>query len=336
MLKPNLLCLVGLVVMMLLAGGSDDSGTKTSVTPTAALNPPALPPSEADFVNVVATAQRGSPQAENDMQRGGIKATRDEGICRVLASVDFRAQDWIGTVTKVDSNSDGKGVLAISISKNVRLQTWNNDLSDIDDNTLIQPRTELFQRASLLKEGQLVSFSGSFIPEREDCIKESSMTLRGKLDDPEFVFRFSSVAPYTPAMPASSEERSREGQQPAREQATTAEPAAETHSLTAGEIQRLTKQRQYDSDLIAAVDGILNAASVSGRVEIYCRFTVEQMEALTGDPRNQAYHEANIDRCKAAVLAGSQSMPDTDALRQKAEQAKQEIAGIDAKMKSGQ
>jgi len=128
------------------------------------------------------------------MQRGGIKATRDEGICRVLASVNFRAQDWIGTVTKVDSNSDGKGVLAISISNNVRLQTWNNDLSDIEDNTLIQPRTELFQRASLLKEGQLVSFSGSFIPEREDCIKESSMTLRGKLDDPEFVFRFASVA----------------------------------------------------------------------------------------------------------------------------------------------
>ncbi|HLH38654.1 MAG TPA: hypothetical protein VKX39_05860 [Bryobacteraceae bacterium] len=35
-------------------------------------------------------------------------------------------------------------------------------------------------------------------------------------------------------------------------------------------------------------------------------------------------------------MPGSQSMPDTDELRQKAEQAKQEIAGIDAKMKSGQ
>lgn len=129
-----------------------------------------------------------------------------------------------------------------------------------------------------------------------------------------------------------------EEQQATQPHGSTVEPSPETNpeatspgTLSADEIQRLTKQRQYDSDLIAAVDGILNAASVSGRVEIYCRFTVDQMEALTGDPRNQAFHEANIDRCKAAVLAGSQSMPDTDELRQKAEQAKQEIAGIDAK-----
>ena len=221
-MKPNLICLLGLVVMLLLAGASGDTGP--SVTTSPAVSSPALPPSEADFINVVATAQRDSPQAENDMQRGGIKATRDEGICRVLASVQFRAQDWIGTVTKVDSNSDGKGVLAISASKNVRVETWNNDLSDIEDNTLIQPRTELFQRASLLREGQLVSFSGSFIPEREDCIKESSMTLRGKLDDPEFVFRFSSVAPYTPTMSGSREGRPKEEQPPIN--ASTPSPVA--------------------------------------------------------------------------------------------------------------
>jgi hypothetical protein len=39
------------------------------------------------------------------------------------------------------------------------------------------------------------------------------MTLRGKLDDPEFVFRFSSVSPYTPTMPASRAERPKEEQQ---------------------------------------------------------------------------------------------------------------------------
>jgi len=137
-------------------------------------------------------------------------------------------------------------------------------------------------------------------------------------------------------MSASSDVRPREEQQPAHEQMPAAEPPPETHSLSADEIQRLTKQRQYDSDLIAAVDGILNAASAPERVEIYCRFTVDQMEALAGDSRNQLYHGANIDRCKAAVLAGSQSMPDADELRQKAEQAKQGIVGIDAKLKSGQ
>jgi len=168
---------------------------------------PVLPVAETEFINVVSTAQHGSPQAENDMQRGGIKATRDEGICRVVASIRFGAEDWVGTVTKIDSNSDGKGVMAISLSRDLTLMTWNNDLSDISDSTLIQPRTELFQTASMLKKGQQVTFSGTFIPDRENCIKEASLTLRGKLDDPEFIFRFSSVARYAPTAAAPREER---------------------------------------------------------------------------------------------------------------------------------
>jgi len=97
--------------------------------------------------------------------------------------------------------------MAISLSRDLTLMTWNNDLSDIGDNTLIQPRTELFQTASLLKKGQQVAFSGGFIPDRENCIEEASLTLRGKLDDPEFIFRFSSVARYAPSAPAPREER---------------------------------------------------------------------------------------------------------------------------------
>jgi len=171
-MKPNLICLLGLVVMLLLAAASSDTGTGvTSVTPTPDVNPSVFPASEGEFISAVATAQRGSPQAENDMQRGGIKATRDEGICRVLVPVNFRAQDWIGTVTKVDSNSDGKGVLAVSISKDVRLQTWNNDLSDIDDNTLIQPRTELFQTASLLKVDNSFRFQARLFPRERTASK---------------------------------------------------------------------------------------------------------------------------------------------------------------------
>ncbi len=167
-----------------------------------------LPVSEAAFIDVVSTTQHGSPQAENDMQRGGVKTTRDEGVCRVLAAIGFRAEDWIGAVTKIDSKSDGNGVMAMSLSKDLTVMTWNNDLSDIGDNTLIQPRTELFETASLLKEGQPVAFSGTFIPDTENCIKESSITLRGKLDNPEFIFRFFSIARYTPSAAALREQRS--------------------------------------------------------------------------------------------------------------------------------
>jgi hypothetical protein len=199
--------LISIAACVLVACGESSSTPSRSEAPYSggAIIAPVLPVSETEFINAVSTAQHGSPQAENDMQRGGIKAIRDEGICRVLASIDFRAEDWVGTVTKIDSNSDGKGVMAISLSRHLTLMTWNNDLSDISDNTLIQPRTELFQTASLLKEGQQVTFSGGFIPDRDNCIKEASLTLRGKLNDPEFIFRFSSVANYAPTAPAPRE-----------------------------------------------------------------------------------------------------------------------------------
>ncbi len=199
--------LISIAACFAVACGESSPTPSRSEAPSSggAIARPVLPVSEAEFINVVSTAQRGSPQAENDMQRGGIKATRDEGICKVLASTSFRAEDWVGTVTKIDSNSDGKGVMVISLSKDLTVMTWNNDLSDISDNTLIQPRTELFQTASLLKRGQQVTFSGGFIPDRESCIKEASLTLRGKLDDPEFIVRFLSVARYAPTSPASRE-----------------------------------------------------------------------------------------------------------------------------------
>jgi Flp pilus assembly protein TadD len=193
--------------LVVACGESSSTPSRSEASNSGGGNAPVLPTSEAEFINVVSTAQHGSPQAENDMQRGGIKATRDENICRVLASINFRAEDWVGTVKKIDSNSDGKGVMAISLSRDLTLTTWNIELADISANTLIQPRTELFQTASLLKEGQQVAFSGTFIPDRDDCIKEASLTLRGKLDDPEFIFRFSSVARYSPTVRTPREER---------------------------------------------------------------------------------------------------------------------------------
>jgi hypothetical protein len=46
----------------------------------------------------------------------------------------------------------------------------------------------------LLIPGQTVEFSGKFVSSGETgCIKEESLTLRGKIEDPEFTFKFASV-----------------------------------------------------------------------------------------------------------------------------------------------
>ena len=103
---------------------------------------------------------------------------------------------WIGQVREIGANSDGKGVLAIAISKRITVKTWNNDFSDLMHHTLMQPGSPLFNTASGLKVGQKVKFSGTFFKGVSgDCLYESSLRLQSKVEDPEFIFRFSSITP---------------------------------------------------------------------------------------------------------------------------------------------
>lgn len=152
-----------------------------------------MPPDEAKFIKIIAAAQKESKAAGNDMKRGGIKAQRDTELCSAMKSI--KVTNWIGTVEKIDSNSDGKGVLEVSISDDITLKTWNNSLSDFDSKTLIEPGTPTFTAASEIENGQRVAFSGTFFRgSKGDCLEEGSLTLRGKIQEPEFIFRFYSIS----------------------------------------------------------------------------------------------------------------------------------------------
>ncbi|VTU42561.1 MULTISPECIES: hypothetical protein [unclassified Variovorax] len=181
-----------------------------------------LPPAEEDLIRVISGAQRESKDAENDMQRGGTKANRDKLICQQMRSL--AVSNWVGKVEKIDSNSDGKGVLELSIAPGITVKTWNNAISDVLHGTLIEPGTPVFQTASQMKRGQYAVFSGSFFRGTEaDCLAEQSVTLRGKLEAPELVFKFSSVAPYIATQSAAAAQ----GPVPASNPAvTTAVPQA--------------------------------------------------------------------------------------------------------------
>lgn len=159
------------------------------------------------------------------MQRGGVKAHRDKSLCAQLSSLSV--SDWVGTVKTIDSNSDGKGVLAVSLAPDITVQTWNNELSDIGSDTLIQPGTQLFASASAMKTGDLVRFSGTFLPGAEgDCLEEASLTLEGKVESPDFIFRFSGITPYTVAQsPHNAQNSQSASQQPAADNANAEQPA---------------------------------------------------------------------------------------------------------------
>lgn len=151
-----------------------------------------LPSREAEFIKLVEESRRNYSSAQNDLAAGGVRVSRKVAICKILSN-DYSVSDWVGTISDLSSNNDGRGVLSIRIAKDVNLKTWNNAVSDIGSNTLIDPSSPLFSKLSEMSKGTKVKFSGTFIAGGEDCVQEGSMSQAGSMKDPEFIFSYRSV-----------------------------------------------------------------------------------------------------------------------------------------------
>lgn len=147
-----------------------------------------LPAREQDFIEIVQTGIEKADEAENDLQAGRALTKRD----KALKQGDFdSAKQWRGTVKTLDSNGDGDGVLVVELAPNVAVGTWNNAFSDINDNTLIKS-DKMMDTLSEMSEGDEIIFSGKFITDG-GMPENKGLSKIGKLQDPEFVFDFSSV-----------------------------------------------------------------------------------------------------------------------------------------------
>lgn len=156
-----------------------------------ALAAPVMPADQAAFIAAVEASIRAYRAAANDMVRGGERAKRAQSLCATHKALAVR--NWIGWVETLSSNNDGRGVLAVRIARDVTVKTWNNALSDMDDRTLLDPASAVFQAASAMRRGTAVRFSGSFLRSDTDCFREGSVTQDGSMRDPEFIFRFTAL-----------------------------------------------------------------------------------------------------------------------------------------------
>lgn len=154
-----------------------------------------IPSEQKEFLNIVKKAQNSATGASNDMQRGGYLSTRSKELCGLLRPINFKVNNWVGTINDIDSNSDGKGVLSIKLAKDIFVQTWNNSFSDTlaNANSLLEPNSPIFNAAAQMAKGDRVKFSGNLVPEKTHCINEQSVTLKGKVSEPEFTFKFSNI-----------------------------------------------------------------------------------------------------------------------------------------------
>src|ERR1700694_854407 len=105
-------------------------GAGASPPPVAKAPPnsdPALPPHQKALLAAVETGRSAYAAGKNEMAKGAARPIRSRAICSSLGS-GLSIYDWIGTVSTLSSNGDGKGVLAIEIGRNIFVKTWNNAL----------------------------------------------------------------------------------------------------------------------------------------------------------------------------------------------------------------
>lgn len=137
-----------------------------------------VPAAEKTIVGIVASYAEQYSNAPNEMAAGAARPARAQALCHNLPS-SLAINRWIGRISTLFSNEQGRSVLALRISDHMSVGTWNNALSDFQDHTLIPTASGLFATASSMKVGDLAWFSGSFVPSDNDCIEEQSLTMGG-------------------------------------------------------------------------------------------------------------------------------------------------------------
>ncbi len=151
-----------------------------------------LPPKDQNqFIEVVSEYVRKYPSANNQLQQSALRDQRKVSISRSLKN--YKISSWVGTINDLQTDTEGKAILSIRISPDIEIKTWNNSLSDIGSNTLIEKGSPVYEKLFSLSAGKKVEFSGNFIKSKLDHIKETSLTIDGSMSNPEFLFKFKSI-----------------------------------------------------------------------------------------------------------------------------------------------
>jgi|GEM_PF-2891504 len=130
--------------------------------------------------------------AANELKKSAVRVSRKQKLQEVVPALEFKG--WTGRIDEMATTSKGNAYLSITLGAGqLKLKTYNNELSDSGDNTLIPINSDLFNQVADLKTGMMVKVSGSFLPEDQDFIKETSLTEAGSMTEPEFIVKFAQV-----------------------------------------------------------------------------------------------------------------------------------------------
>jgi len=192
---------VSLAVIAAIFGKSDDdsSSSKSSTAKSStAKSSITIPPNQQKFIDVVESFEQPYRDAgDNQLKQSRERKNRKKKIKETLKKLSFN--NWIAKVDNIATTGDGDGYISLDLYKSdFQISTSNNALSDYccDGGTLIKDGTKVYDQMIELKDGDLVSVSGSFFQADDDYIHEQSVTIDGSMTDPEFTIKISSISKY--------------------------------------------------------------------------------------------------------------------------------------------
>ena len=132
-------------------------------------------------------------KAPNELKKSALRRERSRAI-KEFIGVNFSGQ-WVGKLTRLTTTREHNAHIIIELlgTDMIAIKNYNNELSDIGSDTLIKAESSLFNAVSELGTGDTVKVTGSFLPADDDHIGELSMTERGSMTDPAFLFKFTGI-----------------------------------------------------------------------------------------------------------------------------------------------
>jgi len=143
------------------------------------------PSDQIAFEEIILAYKKKFGEAKNELQESVSRKERKEALEQLGIT---RAVNWVGTIDTLGTNSDGKAYVKIKINSSLSLGTWNNALSDLGLNTLINMDSQLYSKLIELSKGAKIRFSCDFITNnKDDYLQEKSVTIRGAMTNAEFL-----------------------------------------------------------------------------------------------------------------------------------------------------
>lgn len=129
--------------------------------------------------------------AGSDDAREAMRESRRKYLCELFKSQT--TGEWLGFLQAFGPNSEGLGILSVTVGRDLSLTTNHTSRDDKGYETLLKPDDPIYQTASRMTPYTAIWFSGNFFPGDKDCWKVSNPTTESAMTAPDFTFKFKSL-----------------------------------------------------------------------------------------------------------------------------------------------